>query len=41
MERGGQIQNTFQKCRTNSFADVRWEMKSDIRVDAKIFDLSD
>lgn len=33
-ERGCQIQNKFQKCRTNSFVDVRYEMKSDIRGDA-------
>lgn len=40
MERGGQTQNKFQKCKTNSFADVGYEMKSDVKGDAEFFDLS-
>lgn len=39
MERSGQVQNKFQKYRTNSFIDVGYEMKSDIRADDKSFDL--
>lgn len=40
MERGCQIQNKIQKCGTNSFVDVRYEMKSDIRSDAKLYGLN-
>lgn len=40
MERGGQTQNKFQKCKTNSFAEVGYEMKSDVKGDAEFFDLS-
>lgn len=36
-ERGGQIQNKFQKGSTKSFADVGNEMKSDVKGDAFFF----
>lgn len=36
MERSSQI----QKCTTNSFADMGYETKSDVKDDAKFFDLS-
>ena len=36
MERSSQI----QKCKTKSFADMGYETKSDVKDDAKFFDLS-
>lgn len=40
MDKGGKIQNKFQKCRTNRFLYVKCEMKGEMKGDAKTFYLS-